>query len=695
MHQNPQLTGTAARSASRPHGHHNALWGTIICLALVALTCGLYGRTFWDNHEFIQYDDHLYLFRNPEVQQGLTWSNLVTAFSPTYVVAANWHPLTMLSHMLDYELFGGVAPWHHLVSVIWHGLDTLLLFWLLQRITSSIWASALVAALFCCHPLHVESVAWASERKDVLSTFFWLATMHAYVSYVRSPARRQSHRWYLAACVLLTLGLLSKPMVVTLPFVLLLLDYWPLARFEVDALLAPDFWRRVRHLCWEKIPFFALIGLFAVITLLAQGSQEAVARLDLLPLDARVVNVLMSYNAYIAKTIWPVGLAVPYPIDARPLTFFQAFMGGVGLVLVTSVIVALRQRYPYWLVGWLWYLGTLIPVIGLVQVGSQSMADRYSYIPLIGIFIGVAYSLRDVARRFPRLTPALAAGCVAWLAWLSVLTYWQVGYWKDTITLFSHSIEVTRRNYPAYVGRATGWMLVATPGKENVEHALHNLTMALKFAPNNGLARHNRGLLLRGEGEPKLAIHDFLTAAEEGHETAKMYWEVGRTYIKLDDFDKAREYLLKARRLSPENYDFVGTLALMELRQGNVREAVKNIQLALKHNPLDAYLSVVLSRVYSLNPEPDLRNGPEAVRLAKFAVENTHSRNALALDTLAAAYAEVGDFDQARHFARKAMERARFDKDEEFAHEIEQHYESYLADRTYRESPRDINLERS
>lgn len=667
----------------------------------------VYGRMVWDDHQFVQYDDQLYIFHNDEVMKGLSVDGIRWAFSPRTIVAANWHPLTVISHMLDCQLFGGEARWHHLVSLGWHTLDSMLLFLVLSRMTGTIWTSGLVAALFCWHPLHVESVAWASERKDVLSAFFWIVGLGAYAGYVARPSVFR----YLLVAVALILGLLSKPMVVTLPAVLLLLDYWPLGRLRRGA--ATQAHRSYRwadwsynpaslreravwlRLVWEKVPLFAIAGLLAAMTVYAQASQRAVASLASIPLSIRIVNVLMSYNAYIGKTLWPMTLAIPYQIDTRDFNLVQPVLGGVGLVLVTAIVFALQfervlpgRRCAYWLVGLLWYIGTLVPVIGLVQVGSQAMADRYSYIPLIGIFIGVAFTLRDLVLWRPRLRVVVAGGSALWLLALALVAYRQVGYWKDTITLFSHSIESTKRNYSAYVGRATGYML-----RDQYDKALADLNQALKIAPDNGVARCNRGVLLEKRGDREGAIREYELAATKGDfEPGRMFAACARVCLDLKKPDQARAYLERAVAAAPDDAAILAELARLDIKEGRTSDGVRRLRQVIARRPDLSYFAVLLSRVYSLHPDAKYRNGPEALRLAQQANKVTQGRNALALDTLAAAYAEMGRFDEARRNARLARARALYDKEEDFAREIERHYESYLGDRPYREDPRNFKL---
>jgi hypothetical protein len=363
-----------------------------ICLFLTVASIS----TFWQvlYHEFVDYDDFQYVVENIHVRSGVTWEGIVWAFTATHM--SNWHPLTWLSHMMDCQIYGMKAGMHHLTNLLIHVANTLLLFVILKRMTRALWRSAFVAALFALHPLHVESVAWIAERKDVLSTLFWVLTMLTYVRYVERPGLVR----YVLVLLSFALGLMAKPMLVTLPFVLLLLDYWPLQRVRMGQSRAGDMPRINRsetigdqkvvvfRLIWEKAPFFLLAAASGTVTFLAQQSGGSVRSLDLLPIQIRLANALVAYIAYIGKMIWPFKLAVFYPHAGMPPAWHVV---GAGLLLacVSVMVIRAAQRSPYAIAGWLWYLGTLVPVIGLVQVASLSMADRYTYVPLIGLFMSL------------------------------------------------------------------------------------------------------------------------------------------------------------------------------------------------------------------------------------------------------------------------------------------------------------------
>ena len=406
--------------------------------------------------EFITYDDPVYVTDNPYIQNGLTLEGIGWALTATR--ASNWHPLTWISHMIDVQLFGFHAGWHHLANLLLHLVSTVLLFLVLFRMTEALWQSAFVAALFALHPLHVESVAWVAERKDVLSTFLWLLTMWVYVSYAARPGVVR----YLSLIACLALGLMAKPMLVTLPFVLLLLDYWPLrrmtrknpcggagtplAREKRKGTICPAYpathrgssqWLLIRPLLVEKVPLFVLVALSSIITYLVQRHGGAMMTVEALPPEARLGNVSVSYIAYIVKMFWPTHLAVLYPLaGSRPIG--EILGAAAALVVITVLAIKMRKKYPYAAVGWLWYLGTLVPVIGIVQVGDQSMADRYTYIPLIGLFIIVAYALPDILKSWYYRRQTLIALSLCCLLCLLLVTWRQVGYWQNSITLYTH-----------------------------------------------------------------------------------------------------------------------------------------------------------------------------------------------------------------------------------------------------------------
>jgi hypothetical protein len=442
---------------------------------------------YWQvqGHAFVTYDDYQYVVENPHVRHGLTLRGIAWAFTTGY--ASNWHPLTWLSHMLDCTLYGLNPMGHHVNSLLLHLANTLLLFWVLRRMTTALWRSAFVAALFALHPLHVESVAWVAERKDLLSTLFWMMTMGAYALYVERPGLGR----YLFTLLLFALGLMAKPMLVTLPFVLLLLDYWPLGRRHHPPL------RLIR----EKLPFFALTAISSMITFSVQKSWGAV--IFTLPLKDRIANALVSYVTYIAKTIWPANLACfyPHPLDTLPL-----WQVGGSLLLLVSIsvfVIRARQRCPYLPVGWFWYLGTLVPVIGLVQVGAQAMADRYTYVPLIGLFLITAWTAAEVGSKGSALRMSLWVGML--IPFLAVGSWLQAQSWQTSVTLFEHTLTVTRNNLIAHnnlgnnPNHATSHNNLGSVFMQQgrLQEAIAHLSKAVQIDPEMQEARYNLRIALQ------------------------------------------------------------------------------------------------------------------------------------------------------------------------------------------------------
>ena len=530
----------------------------LICLILVLPTLGVY----WEvrNFDFVTFDDYTYVAENPNVQSGLSKSGLVWAFTRSH--ASNWHPVTWLSHMLDCQLFGLNPGMHHLNNLIFHTANTLLLFLVLGRMTGALWRSAFVSALFALHPLHVESVAWVAERKDVLSTLFWMLTMWAYVRYSERPSLTR----YLLIFPFFILGLMSKPMLVTLPFVLLLMDYWPLGRLQSTLpekggkLKTPKL--AVLRLIAEKIPLFVLVALLSVVTFLAQ--EEAVQSLDNFHLKARIANGLVSYAAYIRKMFWPNDLSIFYPYP-QTLQLWQATASGFFLITMTILFVRMGKRRPFILVGWLWYLGTLFPVIGLVQVGTHAMADRYTYIPLIGLFIMIAWGIPDLLGNWLYRKQVLRISAGLLLVILAVCTWLQVRYWKDSIVLFTHAIDVTDDN----------WM-----------------------------AHNNIGFPLVQQGRNIEAIAHFSKAVRIKPDYAEAHVNLANSYGLEGRFEEAKQHFFDAIRINPDLADAYMNLGVIFARQGNLDKAINHFAAALRVNPDDATTRLYLNRALQLRRGP-------------------------------------------------------------------------------------------
>lgn len=518
---------------------------------------------------FVRFDDPTYVTENPHVLRGLTWPGVKWAFTSGY--GANWHPLTWLSHMVDVQLYGLSAGGHHVSSVLLHAMSASLLFGVLFRMTGAVWRSAFVAAAFALHPIHVESVAWVAERKDVLSAFLWMATLWAYVSYVRA----QDALRYTMVLLLFTLGLMAKPMVVTLPFALLLLDVWPLRRLE----LGGDWPRSARRLIREKLPMFALSAASSAVTYVVQQNGGTIASSIRLPASERVANALISYLAYLGKTIWPRQLAAYYPYPqtlSGPLVLASA----VVLVVASAAAIAVARRRPYVLVGWFWYIGTLIPAIGIVQVGTQSMADRYTYIPLIGIFIVAAWGIPDLLGRWIRSTVPFAVGaCVALLA-CTIGTRAQVRYWQSSTTLWRHALAVTSDNYAAhtYYGNA-----LAAEG--DLPGAIAHYNRAISIRPDYPEAHNNLGPALARTGKLDDAIAQFKEAIRLRPNYADAHSNLGVALASQGKWDAAIAEYTEAIRLDPEHARARSNLGLALQAAGRTADAQRELELALQMNP--------------------------------------------------------------------------------------------------------------
>lgn len=460
----------------------------------------VYNQT--QGYDFISYDDGSYVYANSHIQNGLTIDNIRWAF--TAINACNWHPITWLSHMLDCQLYGLNPGRHHLTNLIFHILNALLLFFLLRKMTGELWQSAFVAALFALHPLNVESVAWVSERKNVLSTFFLLITVWSYIRYVSHPAIYR----YLFVVLFFVFGLMSKPMVVTLPCLLLLLDFWPLCRFRFQSSGDnPETRQKLTalRLVFEKVPLVILIVISICITIYAQQQIGAVVPLKVVSLKIRIANALISYVSYIWKMIFPSKLAIGYMYPSFP---WWKIVGAV-LILISISFLAIKttRRKPYFIVGWLWYLGTLVPVIGLVQVGPQSMADRYSYIPLIGIYIIIAWGVPELLENWRHKKIWFSALAIVTLSIFTAITWKQIGYWKNTITIFSKALRVGSDNYIAHyhLGKTLFY-------QGHVKEAIYHFQEALKIDPTQASDNYYMGLALSSQGNFQEAIPYFQEA---------------------------------------------------------------------------------------------------------------------------------------------------------------------------------------
>ncbi|MFC1515912.1 tetratricopeptide repeat protein [Thermodesulfobacteriota bacterium] len=546
-------------------------------LFLTAMTLFCYWQV--QRFDFINLDDTDYVTENRRVRDGITLEGAKWAFTTNR--SANWHPLTWLSHMLDCELYGLNPTGHHWTSLMFHMANSLLLFLVFNQMTGTVRRSAFLAALFALHPLHVESVAWVSERKDVLSTFFGLLSIAAYIRFVR---KRRLFSYFL--CMLfLCLGLMAKPMLVTLPFVLILLDYWPLGRFDTDTDVRPPtggiVWgHRVLDLVREKIPLFVLVFLSSIVTLAAQSSKGAVQTLDVFPFPVRLSNALVSYAKYIYKTVWPLHLSIHYPHPGDALPVWQSAGAGVFIAVVTYWAVRRARAYPYVAVGWFWFLGTLVPVIGLIQVGGQAMADRYTYIPVVGLLLIFTWGATALFENSRWRNGALAAGAVIILSALAIRTYAQIGHWENSITLYENAIRVNDRSDLVHNNLGSALLDQDFPDK-----AAFHFKKALGINPVNEDARNNLGNLLVDRGNFEEAERHYRKILRNNPEHAIAHYNLGILLLKKNQPKAAYLHFAEAIKINPdfaEAYNYIGVLLA---RQGKFNEASVFYAKSLQINP--------------------------------------------------------------------------------------------------------------
>ena len=721
---------------------------------------------------FTNYDDTFYVTGNPQVLKGLTWEGVSWAFTRGY--SANWHPVTWMSHMLDCQLYGLNPAGHHLTNLLLHAANSVLVFLLLRYLTGATWRSACVAALFALHPLHVESVAWVAERKDVLSAFFGLLSLLAYARYAQGrsqnvecrtpvPAPPNTHHasritvhvsrlasrpsmFYLLSLIFFALGLMSKPMLVTWPCVLLLLDFWPLRRFELSTIRSqlPTLLRLVR----EKVPFFALSAVSSVITFLVQQAWGGVVPLEHVPLELRLPNVPVSYLRYLGKLVWPTDLAVIYPyIRGWP----AAVILGALLVLAGATLLALWQheRRRYLLAGWAWFLGVLVPVIGLVQVGNQSIADRYTYLPSIGFFILVVWGAAELVGANPARRFIGGAAAAAMLTACALLAQAQALCWQNTETLFRHALAVTSGNVVAHnslgfyyaahskaeeAKRAFRAALAVQPscqyswqglGMALIEQrkygeaiaacraalevdprmasahstlglalmklgqtndAMWHYTEALRLQPELADAQYNLANALAGHGQIEAASKHYEASLRSDPSSADGHNNLAYMLAREGKLDRAESEFRSALALRPDLWQAHYGLAALFVRQGKVQEAMRQYHATLAIRPDFVEVLTRLAWLLAVHPDLHLRNGTQAVELAERACRLTQYGQPTVLMTLAAAYAEMGRFAEAVSSAQKAQSLAQVAGQTKLARRNQQLLELFQAGQPYREA---------
>lgn len=604
-----------------------------MCVCLFVVTWAVFGQTLW--YDFVNYDDPSYVYQNTRITGGINLANVAWAF--THIHSENWHPLTTITHMLDCQLHGLNAGWHHFTNVLLHAIAVVLLFVALHQMTGAVWRSAFVSAVFAVHPLHVESVAWIAERKDVLSALFFMLTLLAYLHYTRAPSIGR----YLTVALLVALGLMSKPMLVTLPFVLLLLDYWPLGRFEAHR---SNTGRQVLQPVVEKIPLIALSAVSSMVTFLAQ--RGAIGWTEQLPVSERISNAFVAYVVYIRQMFWPAELAVFYPHPENRLPVLEISLALIVLIGITATAFVFRKKAPYFVTGWLWYLGMLVPVIGLVQVGWQGHADRYTYLPQIGLYIAVTWAVTDLTRvwRFQRI--ALGAAGVLIVGALSCRAWLQTSYWRDSETLFTHALAVTS---------------------------------------NNDVALNNLGIIFLDKGQLDDAISKLQAAIDLRPENAPAHDNLAKALLKKGQVAEAMVHYRKFLELEPANVEARNTLGTALIQQGHVREAIDQWQEALATQPENGNAASNLAWVFATSPEASIRDGTRAVELAERALRISGGKIAMIYKVLAAAYAESGRFADAAETAQRGAELATSQGNPALAAELESNLALYQSGRQLRD----------
>jgi tetratricopeptide (TPR) repeat protein len=608
---------------------------TALLLALTTLVVFLPAGGF----RFVNFDDTDYITENPVVKHGLTPAGVAWAFTGYHV--SNWHPVTWLSHMADCSLFGLNAGAHHFVNVLFHAANAALLFVLLWRLTQRLWPSALVAALFAWHPLHVESVAWISERKDVLSTFFALLAMLSYAKYAQENCRRSF--WF--ALIFFALGLMSKPMLVTLPFVLLLLDYWPLGRLR-DAECGM---RNFQRLVVEKIPFLALAAVSCVLTFLAQRSGESVVALDSVSLGYRLENAPLAAAGYVQKIFWPAGLCAIYPLPDK-IPALPVALSVAVLLLISAAAWRWRGSRPYFITGWLWFLGTLVPVIGLVQVGGQAMADRYTYLPAIGFFIALVFLGNDFAGRLqmPKIIRFGFAGLVSLACILA--TENQLQFWRDSETLFRRAIAVTENNDIALINLG-----VALDVQGRFDEALAVYHQAERSGSRHFEVHNNLGNVLGLLGRHAEALAEYREAIRHRPDNPKFHNGAGTELAALGRWDEALAEFSEAAALNP-NYAAPHVEAAKVLfKLGRDAEGLDEFQAAVRIEPDNYKTLATVAHYLAANENAAARNGQAALALARQADELSGHGQPVVLDFLGMAFAANGDFSNAVNCAQNAL----------------------------------------
>jgi protein O-mannosyl-transferase len=640
----------------------------VLGAVLVALVWAIYGQTL--RHEFVEYDDDIYVYDNPQIKAGLTSEAVKWAFTEPH--ARNWHPLTTLSHIADWQLFGANAGAHHAVNVLLHSLAAVALFLVLRKMTGTLWRSALVAALFAVHPLRVESVAWVAARQDVLSAFLFMLTLGAYERYVR----RRSVGRYALVLLVFALGLLAKPILVTLPLVLLLLDRWPLRRFgaaenaRISGLMA---------CVVEKLPLLALSAAASAVTFLVQ--KDGGLQSDAMPLVTRLTNAALACATYIRQLSWPAGLAPFYPQPAGDVARWQIGLAVAALVVITALALIWWRRRPYLAIGWFWFLGMLVPVLAIVQVGPQSWADRYTYLPHVGLLIAGVWGLRELARRWQIRRPfAVAVACLVIVA-LAVTAWAQTSHWRNTESLWTHTLGVTRDNDVAHIGAGNIHLK-----RGDLDGALSSYQRALEIRSRRRHSGHdlllatihyNLGAVLQRQGRLEEAIDHYSRSVEAQPDYVQANVNLAYALLENRETSRALEMLADAIELEPESAALHIARGDAFLVQGSEARAIESYEQALTLSP-DALVPLQnLAWLFATSTRDVIRNGARAVTLAETAVRVSGGNDPLVLRTLSAAHAENGDFAQAVATAERARAAAAGQGNDWLVGELERNISRY------------------
>jgi Flp pilus assembly protein TadD len=683
----------------------------IISIALVAATLAAYEPI--RHNGFVSYDDGGYITENPNVTGGITRESVIWAFTNSHM--GNWHPLTMISHTLDCEIFGLNPLWHHFINVLFHILNALLIFWILTATTGAMWPSAFVAAVFALHPLQVESVAWASERKAVLSSLFWFLTIAVYIWYTKRPGIGR----YILLFTVYALCIMTKPVVVTLPLVLLLLDYWPLERIrrrktEDRGQRAGGASQKVSagRLIVEKIPLLVLSGILSVITFVAQQSGGAVVTLERMPLDYRIANAFISYTKYIGKIIWPSQLAAFYSYLRANFSDANVAVCMLIFILISLFSIYLGRRRKYIVTGWLWYVGTLVPMIGLVQVGMQSMADRYMYIPMLGLLIIVAWAVKDLVFNRPRWKAAVSVLAAVALLSAVIVTRTQVRYWQNSMSLFENASKVTKNNHVAEKGYGSALFAAG-----RLDEAIVHLRNALQTHPGYLAAGNELGRVYLRQGKFNEAVACFNELLKLNKNSAELYYNLGIVLSLQKKYEEAIKHFAKVLELNPKYPDAHNNMGTALLAAGRITEAIKHLNEALRTDSNDVGLYENLGNAYVQSGKYDLavqnwakaldlkpnstevlnnmawalattgdvsvQDANKAVELAQFACELTGYKNPSFLDTLAAACAAAGRFADAVETARTAINLADDANQPQLKNTIQEHLGFYTQGKPY------------